>query len=155
MITTNPARFVYGTITVGALLAAESARAETYLETVAAVLLALLLLWLAHTYAEFTGRRLQGSDAFTLAAFGRAMVHEAPILVGAAIPLLTVLVWWAAGGRLTSAVTAAILAAAAVTLIIEVTAALRTHRSGLGLLVQCSLGLLLGLLMIGIKLVLH
>ncbi len=34
---------VYGTISVGALLAAESANQETYLETVIAVLLTLLL----------------------------------------------------------------------------------------------------------------
>ena len=42
---TNPGRLVYGTIAVGALLAAESARQETYVETVFAVAITLLLYW--------------------------------------------------------------------------------------------------------------
>jgi len=40
------------------------------------------------------------------------MLHEAPILVGAAIPLLALLVWWVAGAKLTDAVSAAIWTAA-------------------------------------------
>src|ERR1035441_8833725 len=47
---TNPGRLVYGTIAVGALLAAESARQETYVETVFAVAITLLLYWLAHSF---------------------------------------------------------------------------------------------------------
>jgi hypothetical protein len=151
----NPAGLVYGTITVGALLAAESAQRETYLETVAAVLIALVLYWLAHSYAEFTGRRLHGSEPFTLGALARTMAHELSILIGAAIPLLTVLVWWVAGARLANAVTAAIWAAAAMTVILEVVVAVRTKRSGSELVLQAGLGLLLGLLVITIMLVLH
>jgi hypothetical protein len=154
-VPSNPAGLVYGTITVGALLAAESAQRETYPETVGAVLLALLLYWLAHSYAEFTARRLRGSDELTLGGLAEALVHELWILAGAAIPLLTVLIWWLAGARLANAVTAAIWAAAAVTVILEVAAAVRTKRSGSELVLQAGLGLLLGLLVITIMLVLH
>jgi len=55
----NPAGLIYGTIAVAALLAAESARRETYVETVGAVLITLLLYWLAHSYAGFTGERVR------------------------------------------------------------------------------------------------
>jgi hypothetical protein len=151
----NPAGLVYGTITVGALLAAESAQRETYLETVGAVLIALVLYWLAHSYAQFTARRLQGDEPLTVGALARTMAHELSILAGAAVPLLTVVVWWAAGARLASAVTAAIWAAAAMTVVLEVVAALRTDRSGSELVVQIAFGLLLGLLVIAIMLVLH
>lgn len=151
----NPARFVYGTITVGALLATESARRETYLETVGAVVLALVLFWLAHGYAEFTARRLQLTDELTLGAFAESMAHESPILLGSAAPLLAVLLSWAAGATLSTAVTVAIWTAAAMTLAIEVVAGLRSERSGLELVAQITIGLTLGLLVIGIKLVLH
>jgi hypothetical protein len=151
----NLAGLVYGTITVAALLAAESAQRETYPETVGAVLIALALYWLAHAYAAYTAERVKGSEKLTFAALGRTMVHDLWILLGAAIPLLTLLVWWAAGSRLTTAVNAAIWSAAAVLGLIELAAALRAHLTGRELIAQTSLGLLLGLLVIAMKLVLR
>lgn len=151
----NPGGLVYGTITVGALLAAESAQRETYLETVGAVVIALVLYWLAHSYAEFTARRLRRSDPLTFGALAQTMAYELSILVSAAIPLLTLLVWWLVGARLASAVTAAIWAAAAMTMLIEVAAALRAKQSGRELVVQITFGLLLGALVIAMMLVLH
>ena len=44
---------IYGLMTVGALLAAESADSETYAETVGAVAVTMIVYWLAHSYAEF------------------------------------------------------------------------------------------------------
>jgi hypothetical protein len=49
---------VYGTITMGALLAAESARGESFRRTVEASVLALGLVWAAHAYAAVLGHRL-------------------------------------------------------------------------------------------------
>jgi hypothetical protein len=151
----NVGGLVYGTIAVAALLAAESAQRETYAETVGAVLIALALYWLAHSYAEYTAQRIKGAEKLSFTAFGRTMVHQLWILLGAAIPLLTLLVWWAAGSRLTTAVTAAIWSAAAVLGLVELAAALRAHLTGRELIAQIGLGLVLGLLVIAIKLVLH
>jgi hypothetical protein len=50
---------VYGTITMGALLAAEQARSETYPKTIIGVALALGLVWAAHTYAAVLGERMR------------------------------------------------------------------------------------------------
>jgi hypothetical protein len=151
----NVGGLVYGTIAVAALLAAESAQRETYAETVGAVLIALALYWLAHSYAEYTAQRIKRAEKLRFTAFGRTMVHQLWILLGAAIPLLTLLVWWAAGSRLTTAVTAAIWSAAAVLGLVELAAALRAHLTGRELIAQIGLGLVLGLLVIAIKLVLH
>ncbi len=151
----NPVGLIYGTITVGALLAAESAQSETYLETVGAVVIALAIYWLARSYAEFTAERLERAEPLSVAALGRTMLHELSILLGAAIPLLTLLVWWATGARLGAAVTAAIWASAAVTALIELAAALRAGLTGRQLVAQTALGVLLGLLVIAMKLVLH
>ena len=56
------AGIVYGTITMGALLAAERPRSETFPETVGAAVLALALVWAAHAYATLLGHRLGGPD---------------------------------------------------------------------------------------------
>lgn len=151
----NVAGLVYGTITVATLLAAETAKRETYPETVGAVLIAMTLFWLAHAYAAYTAHRVKGAEKLTFAALGRTMVRDLWILVGAAIPLLTLLSWWAAGSRLTTAVTAAIWSAAVVLGLIELAAALRAHLTGRELIAQTSLGLLLALLVIALKIVLH
>jgi hypothetical protein len=151
----NPASGVYGTIAVGALLAAESARRETYPETVGAVVITLLLYWIAHSYAQFTGHRLRAAEKLTLAGLVRTMAGESWIMLGAAIPLLTLVIWWAAGAQLTAAVSAAIWTSAGMVTIIEVVAGLRADLSGHELVAQASLGVLLGLLVIVLRLLLH
>lgn len=151
----NPARFVYGTVVVGSLLATESAQNETYVDTVAAVVLALVVYWLAHGYAEFTARRLTGSARLTPTALRRSMAHEAPLLFGALLPLIALLTCWIAQARLTTATTVAIWTAVVMTALIEIVAALRAHLSGRALVLQSAIGLTLGVLVIGIKLVLH
>ena len=151
----NPVGLIYGTITVGALLAAESANNETYLETVGAVVIALAIYWLARSYAEFTAERLKRAEPLTTAALGRTLLHELSILVGAIVPLLVLLVWWVAGASLGAAVSAAVWTSAAVTALIEVVAALQTGLRGRQLVAQTALGILLGLMVIAMKLVLH
>jgi hypothetical protein len=151
----NPAPLIYGTITVGALLDAESARAETYAETVGAVVIAMLLVWLAHSYAQLMGRRLKGGERLAFRAAREMAVHELSILTGAAVPLVAVLIAWLAGATLGWAVTAAIWTAAAMIVVIEVVAGLRAELSRGVFMIQTVFGVLLGLLIIALKLVLH
>jgi hypothetical protein len=146
---------IYGTITVGALLAAESAQRETYAETVVAGIIALLLYWLAHSYAQFTAWRLAEGEPSTLGALARTMARELSILIGAGIPLVPLLISWAADASLSSAVTAAIWTSAAMILLVEVVAGIRAEQSGRDLVGQTVLGALLGFLVIALKLVLH
>ncbi len=151
----DPAAAVYGTIVVGTVLAAESARRETYPKTIAAVVITLLLYWLAHGYAELAGQRLQFGGRLTAARTRTTMVHELSLLAGAALPLAAVLVCWVAGVDLSSAVTAAVWVDAAVLLAIEFTAALRARLSGLELLAQTLVGAMLGTLILALRIVLH
>lgn len=151
----NAGAAVYGTITVGAILAAESAGSETYRDTVGAVSLAILLVWLAGAYAEFTEDRLELRRGFTLAGFGRALVHEVGIIAAAAIPLVEVVVFWVSGGALTSAVTAAVWTTAAMVVIVEFVVGLRAKLRGRKLVAHTALGAVFGLLIILLKLVLH
>ena len=56
----NPGGVVYGTIAVGAVLAADAPRLESFTSTLEATALTLVLYWFAHTYAYVVGHRLQG-----------------------------------------------------------------------------------------------
>jgi hypothetical protein len=151
----EPAGAVYGTISVGVLLAAESALKETYLATVASVVITLLMYVLAHAYAGYTGERLEAGEPLDLAEFGRALGRESWLLIGAGIPLLAVLVAWALGASLSAAVTAAVWTSAGMVVVIELVAGVRAGESGRDLAAQTALGALLGALVIALRLVLH
>jgi hypothetical protein len=146
---------VYGTIAVAALLAAESARRETYVRTVGAVLITLVLYWLAYSYAEFTARRLRDHGRFTIAGLAQTARHELSILIGATLPLLAVLILWVARERLTAAVTAAIWTSAVTIVLIEAAIAIRARLPGRDVLRQTAMGAFLGLLVIALRVVLH
>jgi len=145
---------VYGTITVGTLLAAESG-SETYGETIAAVSVAIVLVWLAGAYAEFTESRLLSRRGFTLHGFGEALAREVPIIIAAAIPLLALVICWAAGVELLTAVTAAIWTSAAMVVVVEVVVGVRAKLTLRQLAVHTALGAVFGLLIIALKLILH
>jgi hypothetical protein len=151
----NAGAIVYGTITVGALLAAESAKRETYAATIGAVAIAMLVYWLAHADFVFTESRLEHNRPLTLASLARTLRHELIILAGAAMPLLALLICWVAGVGLRSAVTAAIWTSAAMIVVIEVVAGMRAERSARTLAAQAAVGLVFGLLVIVLKVILH
>ena len=154
-VPTNPGRLVYGTIAVGTLLAAESARQETYVETVFAVAVTLLLYWLAHSYSEFVDRRLEHGKPFSLDGFADAARHELAVLVGAAIPLIVLVIWWVADASLGGAVSAAVWTSAIVIVVIEIVIGRRAELSGAEFVTQTTFGAILGLLVIALRLLLH
>lgn len=151
----NTARVVYGTIVVATLLAAESAQKETYLKTVIAVLIAILTYWIAHSYAESASQRIEAGSRLNARELAGSMLHEAPILAGAAIPMLSLLVWWVAGATLANAISAAIWTAAGMIVVFELIAGVRAKLTGVELIVQTLIGAALGCLVIVLKLVLH
>jgi hypothetical protein len=146
---------VYGTISVGALLAAESAGQETYAETVVAVVLTLLLYVLAHTYSEYTAERLRREEPLSMIALAQTARAEAWLLPGAGVPLLAVLIGWVLGASLATSVTVAVWVSAAMVMVFETGFAIRAHEAGRDFVVQAGIGALLGLLVIALRYVLH
>jgi hypothetical protein len=146
---------IYGTITAGALMAAEFARRETYPRTIGALAIALALYWVAHGYAADADARLREKKALTLGGFGSALLHELPILAGAAVPLVVIVIFGLAGAKLATGITAALWTAAATIAAIELTAAFRSGARGWELAVQAVIGIALGLLVPAINAVLH
>ena len=155
LIINNPGSAIYGTIAVGALLAAESVRRETYGKNIEAVLITLLIYWLAHSYADLAAERLRSGARLTIGRLGKTMLNELPLLAGATIPLATLLICWAAGTRLSAAVIAALWTSAAIVVTIELSAGIRGHLAARQFFVQALIGALLGSLVIFLKVVLH
>jgi hypothetical protein len=151
----NTGGVLYGTITVGALLAAESATRETYARTVGAVAIAMVLYWLVHGYSSFAEHRVEQGEPLTFRGLARTLAAELMIIGGAAMPLLAVLICWAVGAHLTTAVDAAIYTSSALIVVIEVLAGVSAELSGRDLIVQTALGALFGLLVIALNLTLH
>lgn len=151
----TPGPFMYGALIIGAVLDAESQKQETFSETVAGVVITIVLLWLAHTYAQIMGERLEKGEHLTLKLIGSKMSHEFAILTGAALPLAVVLIWWAGGAKLDSALSAGVWTAAVTIVVANVIAGLRAKLSGADLVFQTSIGAVLGLGILVLKLIYH
>jgi len=146
---------VYGIIVIGALLAAESGRHESYLDTVSSTVIAAALTWLAHSYASILGRRLAEGERLSAAALLGALEHDRGILRGAALPLLALVAAWAAGAALQSAVTAAMWSAIASLIAFELLAGIRSRASSRELALEVGVGAAMGVAILALKVVLH
>ncbi len=151
----NPAGAVYGTITIGALLAAESSLRDTYPETVGAIVVALLVYWLAHSYAELLGQRLAAGERLTLSGLGRALGRDWAIVRGAGAPLVALLVAWAVGASQETGVTVALWTCVASLLAFELLAGLRTRAQPAELALELCIGAAMGLGVILLRVILH
>jgi hypothetical protein len=151
----NPSGVVYGTIAVGAVLAAESTRRDTFPDTIGATVLILALYWVAHTYAGVTGDRLKTRHTLSVRGLWRSLLHEAAIMKGAALPIGVLLVLWATPVTLSTAVTAALWTSAVALALFEMVAAFRTRLSVAQRALQVLLGSLMGAGILIIRLLLH
>lgn len=151
----NPTGVVYGTIAVGAVLAAEAPRRETFASTLEATLLTLVLYWFAHTYARVVGRRVDGVERLTAGDVGRALVHEWAIVKGAMAPVAVLVLCWLSGLRLDTSVNAALWASAGLLASFELLAAARGGGSALRRSGEVALGILFGGGLLLLHLLLH
>jgi len=151
----NPSGVIYGTIAVGAVLAAESTRRETFADTIVATVIILGLYWLAHTYASVVGDRLKTRDSLSVGGFWRAFLHEGSIVKGGAIPVAVLAVTWVAGVSLQTGVTASLWSTAAALAGFEIIATLRSRVTGAQRFTQIVVGALLGAGVLLVRVVLH
>ncbi len=146
---------IYGVIVIGALLAAESGRHETYLDTVASTAIAAALYWLAHAYASVLGRRLSLHERLTATALLRALGHDWALVRGAAIPLVALLVAWASGASQQTAVTVALWSAVTSIVVFELIAGVRSRAAPAELVLELGVGVAMGMGILALKIVLH
>ncbi len=151
----NPSGVVYGIIAIGALLAAESGRHETYLDTVGSAAVAACLYWLAHAYATVLGRRLRHREALTITKLWRGLIHDWAIFRGAAVPLAALVIAWAAGAAQETAVTAALWCAVATVIAFELAAGIRSRARPAELALEVGVGVVMGLGILALRILLH
>jgi hypothetical protein len=150
----NPARHVDGIITAGALLAAETAHKETLAEGAGAVAVSLVLVWLAHSYAEAMEQRLTADGTWSAGQLVRAARHELAVLRGAFIPLAVLLIagWSGLGTR--DAVLAALASAVAMLFLYELVGALRAQLTPAGVVGQVVVCVAIGAGILALKVIL-
>jgi len=151
----NPSGAVYGVIMMGALLAAESGRKETYAETFASAVIAACVYWLAHAYATGLGRRLRARDALTARGLAVALVHDWALIRGAAIPLLALVVAWVTGAAQQTAVDAALYSVVASLIAFELIAGILSRATRAELALEVGVGVAMGLGVLALHIVLH
>ncbi len=151
----NPSGVIFGSITVGALLAAETSKGESFARGVVAAVLVLLLYWVVRGWSHDAGERLEQRRTFRWARFGGSLLHEASILRGTVLPVVGVLIAGAAGSGDDAALWAGTAVSAGSLVVIEFLAAMRNRLTGAQVAAQTTAGALFGLALLGLRLVLH
>jgi hypothetical protein len=154
-VRSNLGSAIFGLITMGALIAAESALAETYAETVGAVALSALMYWLVHSYAELAESRVNEGQRLTFGGLTGAMRHEVTVLLGAGVPLIALVLCWVVGATLSTALTVALVSVAAAIVVIEALAGIWAGVRGRELVFHVAVGATMGLLVLVLHVVLH
>jgi hypothetical protein len=152
---TNPAGAVFGIITVGALLAAESRVVETHLELVASVLLTMVVYWFAHSYSEVVGLRVITRGRADWGRVRWVFAHELPIVKGSVPALLAVCIAWAAGISQPTAATIGMWTAVASLVTFEVAAGLRVEAEWPELVLDGLVGIAMGLAIFALRAIVH
>jgi len=146
---------VYGVITVGALMAAESGHHESYADLAASAFITTGLYWLLHAYSSVLGYRLANAERLTVAALWHALVDEWAIVRGAAIPLLALLIAWWTGASQETGVTAALWSAVVSLVVFELIAGLRSRSSAGEMALEVGVGVAMGVAILALRVLLH
>jgi hypothetical protein len=147
----NAPEFIYGVITIGAVMAAESGAHETYAETFASALVATILYWLARAYTDLLGHRLASGERLLARALGRELLADWAIVRGASLPLLGLLIAWIAGAGQETGVSVALYTAVAAIVLFELAAGVRSRSTPRELLFKTGVGVAMGLAILAMK----
>jgi hypothetical protein len=151
----NPAGAVYGLVTLGALLAAESGLRDTYPETIGSAALALVLYWFAHSYSDVLGLRLSDHESFSWAELWQTFARDWAIAKGASMPLLVLLAAWALGVSQITGLTAAVWSIVASLIAFELAAGIRSKARPLELALEVLVGASMGIGILLLRALLH
>ncbi len=151
----NPAGAVYGLLALGAVLAAESGRHETYLDTVLSAVITGASYWLLHGYATVLGQRFTEGRRLNLHTLVAALGHGRPVLRGGAVPLAVLLIGWATGAAQSTGVSAAVWTTVALLVGFELLAGIRAHATAREMFLEAGVGAVLGSAVLLLRIVLH
>jgi hypothetical protein len=153
----NPSATIYGTIAVGLVIAAEDPAKETYPRVILAAAVTVAMYWLAHGYADWLTRRLRDGSTPGTAPPGllRSLRDEWPLVEGASVPVLALVLAWGVGVDLSTGVAAGLWTAAGALVAFEFVAGMRGQLSAGHLVGNAVIGAALGGALFAVKLLLH
>ena len=153
----NPARAIYGTILVVAVITALSHDdTVTSAELTAGVLATTFVFWMAHVYAEVLGSRLEGgSGSPTLGGIAVAARGEWQLVEASLLPVLCLLLGVVGIVKTDTAVSIAIGAGVVELFAYGIAAGRRLHLSMRGTIVVAVVNGVLGLAMVALKVFVH
>jgi hypothetical protein len=153
----NPARAIYGTILVMAVITALSHDdSVTSAQLIAGVLATTFVFWIAHVYAEVLGNRVEGGLGVpTLANVATAARGEWPLVEASLLPVLCLLLGVIGLVKTNTAVTIAICVGVAELFGYGILAGRRLNLSGVGVVLVGFVNGALGLLMVLLKVLVH
>lgn len=151
----HPEGAVYGIITIGTLLAAESGLHDSYADTVASLVIAVVLYWFAHSYADVLGLRLSQERLISWGELWNTFVQDWSIVRGASVPLSALLVAWAVGASQETAVAVGVWTAAASLIVFELAAGMRSRARPVELALEVLVGATMGLAILALRALLH
>ena len=148
----NPEGVIYGNVTVAAVCAIESVSGDpSRLQVFEAVLVTMLVYWLAHAYAALTATRYRQGVGWSRQLFRDALTNEWAMLRGASFPLLAILLTdlFASTGHRSAL--AGFYVAISFIVLFETYAARLARRSWLETLGNALVGLLIGCALIALR----
>jgi hypothetical protein len=147
----NPAGVIYGTITVGAVLAAEGDRAEHVSTAVFTSFMVLLLYWVVHAWSDDTGRRIEKRADLSWDRFAGYLQRDWAIVRGALLPIIAVVIAALLGDSGEQAVYVGTIVSAASLAAIELVTGIRNQLGARQVLVQTLVGAGFGAVLIGLR----
>jgi hypothetical protein len=140
----NPAGVIFGTITVGAVLAGENAKGESVRTSVEVAFLIVALFWLVHAWSDDTGERIADRRRLKWRPLAAALEHQASILRSLLVPVITVAVCGLVGASDATALWVGTITCAVSLVLIELLSALRNRLPLSQVLVETAAGAAFG-----------
>jgi hypothetical protein len=140
----NPAGVIFGTITVGAVLATEGAKGETVATSVEAAVLVVALFWVVHAWSDDTGQRLQHRRRLQWRPLAGALEHQASILRSLLLPVVAVVLTGLTGASDATVLLVGTVTCAVALVLIELVSALRNRLPPAQVLIETAAGTAFG-----------
>jgi hypothetical protein len=147
----NPGSLIYGLLTVGAVISAESGTTLHQGREILAAAAAVFIYFMIHGYSTLLGNRLGGAGVLGRRELRQALRDELAILRGASLPVLAMVVAMLLGANANTMEWAGILAAVLLLVLFEALAGLRSHLDRHWVWLQAALGAFFGLLLAMLK----
>lgn len=154
--TRNPASAVYGTVLAGSLIAVQGEAEDiSVLRLVVVVLVTQSVYWLAHSYAELVGERVETGVRPRRTDVRRLLGEQWPLVSASFLPLTVVALAWLLGSARGTAVLAGLWTSVVVLALWALVAGRRARLQPAELLLYVAVSAVFGLALVVLKVFVH